>query len=185
VSAPHHVAKESKLHPSGLYTERSIKRGYGRSRRKFGVIQSFVKKREGQVITIAWIFRRTDQLFVSDKTWAVETSTLEALSPYGVSHIGILVEDGEKLLIRKSDLQKKEIREAKGIVLRDFSDAKGAAPGAEGKVGMRQYHIPVAAFARLVPPRDESEAARMKLIYMKGRGTGTRAPVKPEPKAET
>jgi hypothetical protein len=178
-SAPHHISKEAKRHKDGLYMLRTVKRGYGRSRRKFGEIHAYTRRLNGQLLTICWIFRRTDQLYVSDNTWAIETATLDALSPYAVNMIGLEVEDGQRLLIRKVDLTDPVRREAKGIVLRDFVGHKGAAPGAEGKTGMRQYHVPVAAFARYTPPQEESDAAKLALIRIKGRGTGMRAPVKP------
>lgn len=185
MSAPHHISKEAKPHKDGLSTFRTVKRGYGRSRRKYGEIHSYYKRPHGKPLTIFWAFRRTDQLFVSDNTWAIELATLEALSPYAVSMIGLIVEDGQRLLIRKEDLTNKERREAKGIVIRDFVGHRGQAPGAEGKSGARQYHVPVSAFSRYVPPEDVSDAAKIKLIRIKGRGTGNRAPVKPVPASDT
>lgn len=185
MSAPHHISKESKPHKDGLSNFRTVKRGFGRSRRKYGEIHSYYKRPYGKPLTVFWAFRRTDQLFVSDNTWAIETATLEALSPYAVTHIGLIVEDGQRLLIRKDDLTNKERREAKGIQLVNWVGHKGNAPGAEGKSGQRQYHVPVAAWARIVPPQDVSDEAKLKLIRIKGRGTGNRAPVKPPPKADT
>ena len=164
-AAPHHISKEARPHPSGVSDFRKVHRGFGRTRTFCGEIHSYHKRVGGQKVTVYWAHRRTDQLFHSGQLWAIELATVQALAPYGVTMIGIEVEDGEKLLIRKADLIDPERRAAKGIEVRAY--ALRAAPGETPKPGSPQYFIPVDAFVRKLADKYASDKAKLKTMAMK------------------
>lgn len=143
---------EPKPDPSGLWTSRTVKR----NRCFYGEIRSYKRRR----INVYWAHRRTDEFFFADQSWAVDVDTINAIKAFGVSHVGILVEDGTKLLARIELFG--PLGKEKGVQVRNYSNHKGA----KGKLGALQYYVPEALFAIKRPPLDERELAlieRMRL----------------------
>jgi hypothetical protein len=146
---------------AGTHTVRMVRR----HRRKAGEIHSF----KGLRLNIYWMPRRTDEYIRADESWAIPAETISAIRAYGVTHVGMLIEDGTRMLIHM---------DAFGQAGKD----KGVTYKSHGKhpfTGGMHWHIPERLFAVKRPPedmREESLTERMRIP-----GTSRRAPSKVSP----
>lgn len=67
-----------------------------RNRKNYGRIVAY----PDQKIAIYWSARRTDQYHNKERAWLLEADTVSAVRLYGVTHVGLEIEDGRKLLTR-------------------------------------------------------------------------------------
>jgi hypothetical protein len=81
---------EPKPDAGGHWTTRLVKR----DRRLVGEIRSYRARK----LTIYWAHRSTGDFQRVDESWMIEADTLSVVRAYGISHVGVLVEDGTRLL---------------------------------------------------------------------------------------
>jgi hypothetical protein len=76
---------------TGQWNVRVVKR----DRKRAGEIYAHKKQR----LSIYWAKRRTDEYLRADESWAIEAEVLNAVRAYAITHVGIQVEDGTRLLV--------------------------------------------------------------------------------------
>jgi hypothetical protein len=137
--------KEWKPSTCGKYQAAKVKKGHA----LYGEIRKYPNG-----TTIYWAFRKPDEVFVELDAWAVDTETVAVMKSRRVTHIGILVTNGDTYLTRIETMTDKD----KGAVVLNYS----AHRGARGKLGARQWYLPRSAFVQqLAPP--ETTIALMKI----------------------
>lgn len=140
--------------PSGeIYLMRVVKKG----RTVLGELRTY----PGRGITVYFAHRKPEHTFKSLKAWAIDTETYAALRLRAVTHIGILVSNGDKYLIPYRDFADKD----KGSVVLNYSEHVGA----KGKLGAKQWYCPIANFAYVPAPREERETYEIERAKLKVR----------------
>lgn len=157
------VDPESKPDPSGLYRVRKVKH----ERRLCGHVFSYVAKFREDSVNVFWNLRRTDQMSNRDNCWYVDLAAVESVGPFSVGFIGIHVEDGTKLLIKKNTLRDQALREAACIKLECREYWVTTDDGPKVRSGPMRYYIPVAAFAVVSPPQEVTDEALIKRMGIK------------------
>jgi hypothetical protein len=95
IAGKHSISEEKPAPDGGV---RQVKRRFGRGMRKYGEIHR-QRTAPGQPRrSVYWAPRKTDDKLVADQAWTVPTATVDELRNYGVTHIGLVVEDGTLLL---------------------------------------------------------------------------------------
>lgn len=145
---------EPKPDPMGMWTSRRVTR----DRKFYGWIRSY----KGGRLNVYWAQRRTDEFFFADQTWAVDVDTVNELRKYAVTHIGIEVEDGTKLLAPITLFSTSEDSKAKGVVIRNYEKHKGA----KGRLGALQFYVPEKLFAIKRPPAEVREVAMVGRMHL-------------------
>lgn len=151
------TTKVSDPKPCGLYTSRVVKR----DRKFYGEIRSY----RGGRLNIYWAHRRTDEYFRVDESWAIDVDTVTTVKAYGVTHIGVLVEDGTRLLAPIAIFG--PAGKAQGVTCRNYSKHVGA----KGKLGALQWYVPERLFVVHRPPEDRREETLLERMAIKGRGS--------------
>lgn len=129
----------------GNITVRKVRR----NRKGNGKIVTYPNK-----ISVYWIERRTDTFHRATRSWLFDTDTISAVRIYGVTHIGIYVEDGSTWLTRVANFG---LEGQEHGVLRARSNTYVDERGNRGALC---WHVPETLWARLEP----SEA--MKHAFM-------------------
>jgi hypothetical protein len=150
----HKIDYEAKVGPGYTYKRVRFKR------KNYGEIRTY--DRDGKKLNIYWAKRKTDEKFHADESWAVDVDTVAALRPYNIAFIGILVEDGTKLLAPASLFSHSPESKDKGVVIRNYSKHIGA----KGKLGALQYYVPERLFAIAKPPEEERVATLTKRMHI-------------------
>jgi len=140
--------KDFKPSSCGKYQVAKVKKGYS----TYGELRKYP---DG--MSIYWALRKPDEVFVELDAWAVDVETISVMKSRRVTHIGILVTNGDTYLTRIETMTDKD----KGAVVLNYSKHTGA----RGKLGARQWYLPRAMFAqKLAPPEDT-----LKIMKIKGR----------------
>jgi len=138
--------KDWKPSPCGKYQAAKVKKGYN----LYGEIRKYPNG-----MTIYWAFRKPDEVFVELDAWAVDTETISVMKSRRVTHIGILVSNGDTYLTRIETMTDKD----KGAVVLNYS----AHRGARGKLGARQWYLPRSQFVQqLAPPETTIELMKIR-----------------------
>ncbi|MFP3614742.1 hypothetical protein SB778_32170 [Paraburkholderia sp. SIMBA_050] len=138
--------KDWKPSPCGKYQAAKVKKGYN----LYGEIRKYPNG-----MTIYWAFRKPDEVFVELDAWAVDTETISVMKSRRVTHIGILVSNGDTYLTRLETMTDKD----KGAVVLNYS----AHRGARGKLGARQWYLPRSRFVQqLAPPETTIELMKIR-----------------------
>jgi hypothetical protein len=132
----------------GKYQSAKVKKGHS----LYGEIRRYPNG-----MTIYWAFRKPDEIFVELDAWAVDTETISIMKSRRVTHVGILVTNGDQYLTRIETMTDK----SKGAVVLNYS----AHRGARGKLGARQWYLPRSAFAHTLAPPE----ATLDLMKIRGR----------------
>jgi hypothetical protein len=137
--------KDWKPSSCGKFQTAQVKKGHN----LYGEIRKYPNG-----MSIYWAFRKPDEVFVELDAWAVDTETISVMKSRRVTHIGILVSNGDQYLTRIETMTDKD----KGAVVLNYSKHKGA----RGKFGARQWYLPRSQFVQqLAPP--ESTLEQMKI----------------------
>lgn len=150
---------ELKPHPSGLWATRAVKR----QRKFYGEIRSYKRVK----MSVYFAHRRTDEEFRELEAWAFDVETISAIKCYGVTHVGVLVEDGRRYLL-PIELVGPAGKDM-GVVVLDYSKTVGTAPRAKGKLGARQYYVPMRLFVSVIPPIEEREESLIERMHLSAR----------------
>jgi hypothetical protein len=138
--------KDWKPSPCGKYQAAKVKKGYN----LYGEIRKYPNG-----MTIYWAFRKPDEVFVELDAWAVDTETISVMKSRRVTHIGILVSNGDTYLTRIETMTDKD----KGAMVLNYS----AHTGARGKLGARQWYLPRSQFVQqLAPPETTIELMKIR-----------------------
>jgi len=127
-----------------------------RSRKDYGEIRFYPNK-----VVVYWAKRRTDQYHRLIGGWLVEADTIAAVKLYGVTHVGLVIEDGSRVLTR----------------INTFSSV-GTAKGAQktrsntyvdewGNRGAICWHVPMTLWAHNEPPEAVKHAFMMEQMHLK------------------
>jgi hypothetical protein len=147
---------EPKPSKDGPWTTRVVKR----DRKFYGELRSYNRGR----LNVYWAHRRTDEYFRADESWAIDVDTINVLKAYRVTHVGILVEDGTKLLA-PIELFGPDGK-LRGVTVRNYSKHVGA----KGKTGELQWYVPEKLFVMRRPPEDLREETLIERMHIaKGR----------------
>lgn len=133
-----------------------------RNRKDYGEIRYYPGK-----ITVYWAKRRIDQYHRQFGGWLVDADTITAVKLYGVTHVGLIIEDGSKLLTPIST----------------FAPGTGAVKQRSntyvdewGNRGAMCWHVPTALWAVKEPEEQEKVAYIMQEMHIK-RGRVRKSPV--------
>ena len=110
---------------------------------------------------IYWTRRRTDQFHRQQASWMVDADTVQAIKLYGVTHVGLLIEDGTKLL----------------TPIATFG-AAGQGAGAQlmrsntyvdprGHRGAMCWHIPLPLWAQALAPQEVRQEHILAQMHLK------------------
>jgi len=133
----------------GAYTARKVV--FGRDRR--GELRKYKTKLGGRPLIVYFAERRPDELFRADTSWAIDVSTVTWLKMWGVTHIGVAVTDGTKMLLPASIFDARPLLD--GVQIRNYSTRTGTAPGAKGKPGALQFYVEERVWSLHRPPVEE------------------------------
>lgn len=122
-----------------------------RDRKKYGEIRYY----KAAKVAVYWTDRRQDQYHRHIGGWMFEEDTISAVKNYGVTHVGVHVEDGTVLLtpistFSKAGIEKGAVRERSNTYVDQW-----------GRRGAICWHIPDALWARREPPEE------IKLAYLR------------------
>lgn len=146
-----HSISEEKLLPEGGI--RQVKRRFGRGLRKVGYIERQRVEPGQSRRSVFWTSRKTDEKLVADQAWSVPVTTIEEIRNYGVTHVGLRVEDGSELLA--------------GM---DLFGPAGLERGVQRrKVGELQWVIPEGLFQVTLPPQEVRQQTLLEVMQIKGR----------------
>jgi len=138
--------KDWKPSPCGRFQCAKVKKGHN----LYGEIRKYPN---GMIIY--WAFRKPDEVFVEIDAWAVDTETISVMKSRRVTHIGILVTNGDQYLTRIETMTDK----TKGACVLNYS----AHRGARGKFGARQWYLPRSQFVvQLAPPETTIQQMKIK-----------------------
>lgn len=126
-------------------------RKVSRNRKSYGEIRAYP---EGPVIY--WTKRRTDEFHRQANAWMLECDTISAVKLYGVTHVGLLIEDGTKALIDIAAMSPAGIERG---VLRQRSNSYVDPRGVRGAM---VWLVPDALWAKKYPPSDERHQAMLR-----------------------
>jgi hypothetical protein len=144
--------KVGELKAEGAQKVRKVRR----NRKNYGEIRYYPGR-----ITIYWAKRRTDQYHRAIGGWLVDADTISAIKLYGVTHVGLLIEDGTKLLtpIATFGTVGKE-QGAQCMRSNTYVDEWGNR-------GAMCWHIPQALWAHKQPDEDTRHAYMMEQMHIK------------------
>jgi hypothetical protein len=140
--------KDWKPSPCGRFKFARVKKAYA----TFGEIRKYTSG-----LTIYWAFRKPDEVFAELDAWAIDIETLAVMKSRAVTHIGVLVTNGDTYLTRIETMFDKD----RGAVVLNYSKHMGA----RGKVGARQWYLPRAAFVQTISPPEST----IELMKIRGR----------------
>lgn len=95
---------------------------------------------------IYFAYRKPSHLFKALNAWAIDCETIDQLKTRAVTHVGILVSNGDKYIISLRDFLDKD----KGTQVLDFSKKVGE----NGKLGAKQYYCPIENFMFVSAPAE-------------------------------
>lgn len=127
-----------------------------RNRRRYGEIRCY---RNGATrLNVYWLPRRTDDYQRTTEAWAVDVESVEAVRPYGVTHVGLEVEDGTRLLtaIGVFGFAGKE----QGVIVKKHR---------VGNRGEHRWHVPERLWSVRRPPEDQREEALLERMRIRGK----------------
>lgn len=113
-----------------------------RNRKSYGQIRYYNK------CAVYWTCRSADQIHRLSNSWLVEADTISAVKLYGISHVGIELDDGTKLLTKIATFGP----EGKERGVRCERSNTYVDPW--GNRGAMCWHIPVSLWAVQLPPED-------------------------------
>lgn len=140
--------------PDGAARTRKVTR----NRKNYGTIVHYPGPDR---VSIYWTQRRTDQFHQKEKSWLVEADTISAVRLYGVTHVGLLIEDGTKLLVRIDAFGPEGLEKG---VQRKLS-AEYIDPW--GRRGAMCWYVPDAMWSRAQPGDDERREAILRQMHVK------------------
>jgi len=111
-----------------------------RNRKNYGQIVYYPGK-----ISVYWTQRRMDEYHRLTDGWLVEADTIAAVKLYGVTHVGLLVETGEKLLTPVSTFG------PTGIVAGAVKKPSNTYVDPWGRRGAMCWHVPKSFWASAAP----------------------------------
>lgn len=129
-----------------------------RNRKGYGQIIQHPQVIDGRRLTIYWSKRSMDQYHRLTEGWLFEADTISAVKLYGVTHVGLELETGEKLITRIATFGPEG--EAAGVEKKRSNTYVDPF----GRRGAMCWHIPERLFAKTQLP--ESVAAENLLSKM-------------------
>lgn len=112
-----------------------------RNRKNYGEIRYHPDK-----VTVYWAKRRTDQFHRLTGSWLIDADTISAVKLYGVTHVGLEIEDGTKMLTRIGTFGPEGVEKgAQRARSNSYVDEWGNR-------GAMCWHIPTALWAVQEPP---------------------------------
>jgi hypothetical protein len=127
-----------------------------RNRKDYGEIRYYPGK-----ITVYWAKRRTDQYHRVIGGWLVDADTVSAIKLYGVTHVGLKIEDGTQLLTSIATFGTLGLeRGAQRMRSNTYVDEWGNR-------GAICWHIPAALWAHKEPPEEVKHAFMMEAMHLK------------------
>lgn len=128
-----------------------------RDRKNYGRIEFYPEKKLG----IYWTERRTDQFHQRERSWLFDCDTISAVRQYGVTHVGICVEDSTKLLIRVSAFGPEGMEQGvQRKVSNEYVDPRG-------RRGALCWYVPADLFAVSLPDDEVRQQAMLALMRLK------------------
>jgi hypothetical protein len=137
----------------GLTRVRKVRR----NRKDYGEIRHYPGK-----VTVYWTKRRLDEYHRLTLGWLIEVDTVAAVKLYSVTHIGLLVEGGAKLLLPITALSFDALKA--GSVERKLSNTY-VDPW--GRRGATCWHIPERLFAKVEPDLHEQTENMLTRMHVK------------------
>lgn len=128
-----------------------------RHRKNYGRIVTYPDKK----VTIYWSARRTDQYHNKERSWLIEADTMSAVRLYGVTHVGLEIEDGRKLLTAIFTFGPEGLE--KGAQRK--KSAEYVDPW--GRRGAMCWFIPDALWAVSMPDEETRTAAMLAQMHLK------------------
>ena len=124
-----------------------------RNRKNYGEIRYYPNK-----ISVYWANRRTDQYHRRFGGWLIDADTISAVKMYGVTHVGLLIEDGTKLLTSIKTFQPgtAAVREKSNAYVDEW-----------GNRGAMCWHIPSSLWATIEPSEEIRHAYMLEQMRIK------------------
>jgi hypothetical protein len=144
--------KVSEPKQEGAHKVRKVRR----SRKNYGEIRYYPGK-----VTVYWANRRTDQYHRLIGGWLVEADTIAAVKLYGVTHVGLRIEDGTLLLTPISTFSQVGLdKGAQRMRSNTYVDEWGNR-------GAVCWHIPMALWVKKEPDEDIKHAYMLEQMHIK------------------
>jgi hypothetical protein len=138
-------------------------RKVSRNRKSYGQIIYYPNK-----VAVYWAKRRLDEYHQLAAGWLVEADTMAAVKLYGVTHVGLLIEGGEKLLTRAATFGPAGIEA--GVVKR----RSNTYVDPWGRRGAMCWHVPKALWVSFAPDlHTQTENLLERMHVKRDRGTKT------------
>lgn len=141
--------KVSEPKTEGAHKVRKVRR----NRKNYGEIRYYPGK-----VVVYWAHRRTDQYHRQFGGWLVDADTISAVKLYGVTHVGLIIDDGSKLL----------------TPIGTFTPGTGAVKQRSntyvdewGNRGAMCWHVPTSMWAVKQPAEEVRAAFIMGEIHLK------------------
>lgn len=144
--------KVGELKPSGPQKARKVTR----SRKDYGEIRYYLGR-----IVVYWAKRRTDQYHRLIAGWLVEADTISAIKPYGVTHVGLKIEDGTLLLTSIATFG--TVGKESGVQL----TRSNTYVDEWGNRGAMCWHVPARLWAHKEPDDETKQAYMMAQMHIK------------------
>ena len=128
-----------------------------RHRKNYGRIVTYPDKK----VTIYWSARRTDQYHNKERSWLIEADTMSAVRLYGVTHVGLEIEDGRKLLTAVATFGPEGME--RGVQRKKSADYVDPW----GRRGAMCWFTPDALWAVSMPDEETRTAAMLAQMHLK------------------
>lgn len=145
--------KVSEPKQDGLQRTRKVTR----NRKSYGEIRYYNK---GQV-AVYWSTRRVDQYHRIETSWTFEANVISAVKNYGVTHVGIRVEDGTVLLTPIAAFSQR------GLELGAQRKRSNSYVDPFGNRGALCWFIPLGMWAVREPPDEVKHEFVMREMHIK------------------
>lgn len=128
-----------------------------RNRKNYGEIRYYNKG----VVAVYWSSRRNDQFHRLEQSWLFEADTISAVRNFGITHVGIHVEDGTVLLTRASTFTKE------GMELGAQRKRSNTYVDPFGNRGAMCWYIPMPMWSVREPPELIKHEFVMREMHLK------------------
>lgn len=132
-----------------------------RNRKNYGQIVQHGQLVDGRKLTIYWSKRSMDQYHRLTEGWLFEADTISAIKLYGVTHVGLELETGEKLLTRIAIFGPEG--EEQGVEKK----RSNTYVDPWGRRGALCWHVPERLFAKTELTEEEASTALAAKMHVK------------------
>ncbi len=127
----------------GKVTVRKVRR----NRKNNGRIVAYPNK-----VSVYWTERRTDTFHRATRSWLFDTDTISTVRMYGITHVGIYVEDGSIWLTKIAQFGNEGLE--RGVV----RARSNAYVDERGNRGAMCWHVPESLWSRIEPSEEVRHA---------------------------